>query len=280
MLEVCLELGFPVFVLTRSPLVLRDLDILKAINQRARATVGFSIIAAPDSSAYSVVCELERLSPVAEKRFAAMEKCAAAGLVTGTVAMPLLPEVCDTTQNLRGLVSWTAGHGGQFFLCSGLTLADQQKDYFLRILSQRCPELLPGYQRLYPQNSYSPPEWPWLKVARQVRELCQVEGIHDRMPRPVIAGEKRERNKRIVEKLVEKLYTLEIEAAPKPQIWAYRKAAWAVENLEQDVGLIHRTLGRNGLASIPGIGEILAGEIEKLLFEPHPVVSQLPGQLI
>jgi transposase len=113
-----------------------------------------------------------------------------------------------------------------------------------------------------------------------VRELCQVEGIHDRMPRPVIAGEKRERNKRIVEKLVEKLYTLEIEAAPKPQIWAYRKAAWAVENLEQDVGLIHRTLGRNGLASIPGIGEILAGEIEKLLFEPHPVVSQLPGQLI
>ncbi len=48
MLEVCLELGFPVFVLTRSPLVLRDLDLFKAINQRSRAVVAFSIISTPE----------------------------------------------------------------------------------------------------------------------------------------------------------------------------------------------------------------------------------------
>ena len=38
MLEVCLELGFPVFILSRSPLVLRDLDLLKAINERTRVS--------------------------------------------------------------------------------------------------------------------------------------------------------------------------------------------------------------------------------------------------
>ena len=46
-LEVCLDLGFPVSVLERSPLVLRDLDLLKEINQRAPSVVFFSMIWPP-----------------------------------------------------------------------------------------------------------------------------------------------------------------------------------------------------------------------------------------
>ena len=60
MLEVCLELGFPVFVLERSPLVLRDLDLLQDINERA-AVVAFSIISTPDSPHYDRVREMETL---------------------------------------------------------------------------------------------------------------------------------------------------------------------------------------------------------------------------
>ena len=71
--------------------------------------------------------------------------------------------------------------------------------------------------------------------------------ISDRIPRPIIPGEKRELNKRIVEKLAYKLHLLELENASSSQIWAYRKAAWAVEDLEQDVGLVYRSLGRKGL---------------------------------
>jgi DNA polymerase/3'-5' exonuclease PolX len=56
----------------------------------------------------------------------------------------------------------------------------------------------------------------------------------------------------------------ESENASSSQIWAYRKAAWAVEDLEQDVGLVYRSLGRKGLESIPGISLSLAGEIEAL----------------
>ena len=62
MLEVCYELGFPVFILERSPLVLRDLDLIQAIHQRARAVVAFSIITAPDSAAYERVRQLEHLA--------------------------------------------------------------------------------------------------------------------------------------------------------------------------------------------------------------------------
>ncbi len=150
MLEVCLELGFPVFILSRSPLVLRDLDLLQAINERARATVAFSAISAPGSPAYARACEMERLAPPAEKRYAAMAQLAAAGIVTGTCFMPILPGVCDDDANLAAVVQATADHGGRFVLAGGLTLADQQRDYFFGVLRARFPDLIDLYERLYP----------------------------------------------------------------------------------------------------------------------------------
>ncbi len=63
MLEVCLELGFPVFVLERSPLVLRDLDLLQDINRRAPSVVAFSILTTPDAPSYAQVRQVERLAP-------------------------------------------------------------------------------------------------------------------------------------------------------------------------------------------------------------------------
>ena len=101
MLEVCLEFGFPVFILTRSPLVLRDLDLIQAINQRSRAVVAFSIISTPESREYASVSKLEGLAPSAEKRFKAMEEIAKMGILTGTVAMPLCPIYAMMSETFR-----------------------------------------------------------------------------------------------------------------------------------------------------------------------------------
>jgi DNA repair photolyase len=264
MLEICLEMGFPVFVLTRSPLVLRDLDLFKAINQRARAVVAFSIISTPDSMNYESVSRMEGLAPKAEKRFQAMEVMAREGILTGTVAMPLLPVLCDNIPNLRALAEWTAGHGGKFVLGGGLTLSDQQKEFFLRVLKQNHPEMVNTYQGLYPTGSYAQAR-PWKKVGSAIREACQKVGISDRIPRPIIPGEKRERNKRLVEKLAYKLHTLELESTNNARMWAYRKATWAIEDLEQDIGLIYQNMGRRGIESIPGIHPTLVEEIINLI---------------
>ena len=264
MLEVCLELGFPVFVLTRSPLVLHDLDLLQAINQRARAVVAFSIISTPDSPAYTRVCKLEGLAPPADKRFPAMEQVARLGILTGTVAMPLLPGLCDDDLNLRSLAQWTASHGGSFVLGGGLTLADQQKDFFMAILRQRHPQLVGLYTRLYPAGSYAQ-AIPWRKTGLRLREFCRQASIADRMPRPIIPGEKRSLNKRIVEILANQCYAMELENAPNERIWTYRKAAWAIEDLEQDIGLIYRTMGIKGLESIENVGHQMGGHVEGLV---------------
>jgi DNA repair photolyase len=264
MLEVCLELGFPVFVLTRSPLVLRDLDLFQAINQRTRAVVAFSIISTPESAEYDAITKIEGLAPKAKKRFAAMEQIAKAGILTGAVAMPLLPGLCDDRLNLQALASWTARHGGRFVLGGGLTLADQQKGFFLHVLRQNHPDLLALYTRLYPPWSYSQAQ-PWREVGIRIREYCQQAGISDRIPRPIIPGEKRSLNKRIVERLAYELHMLELENASSNRIWAYRKACWAVEDLEQDVGLVYRTMGLKGLESIPNLDARLAKDVEALI---------------
>ena len=265
MLEVCLDLGFPVFVLSRSPLVLRDLDLLGEINRRARAAVAFSAISAPGSPNHERARQMERLAPPAEKRFAAMEQIARAGILTGTCFMPILPGICDDDANLANVVRWTAEHGGRFVLAGGLTLADQQREYFLNVLRERAPELLPLYERLYPVGSYAPVSGPWRAVPRRIRELCTKAGIADRMPRPIIPGEARALNKRVVEALANQVYTSEIEGAATKRIWAYRKAAWAIEDLEQNVGLVYQSMGLRGLQSIDGVGPALAGELERLI---------------
>ncbi|MEW6364792.1 MAG: hypothetical protein AB1714_09155 [Acidobacteriota bacterium] len=265
MLEVCHDLCFPVFVLERSPLVLRDLDLLQAINDRASAVVVFSVISTPDSRNYDRVRQMERLAPAATKRFAAMEKIAGAGIMTGACFMPILPGLCDDEANLESVVRWTADHGGRFVLAGGLTLSDQQRLYFFRVLGQRFPDLLPTYHSLYPPGSYGPAGDDWRRTARTVRELCTAHGIRDRMSRPVVACDKLALNKRVVEKLAERIYAMELDGEPSHRIWAYRKAAWAVDDLHQDIALVYREMGVRGLQSIPNVGTSLAGEIERLI---------------
>jgi DNA polymerase/3'-5' exonuclease PolX len=95
--------------------------------------------------------------------------------------------------------------------------------------------------------------------------LCQYYGISDRMPRPIIPGDKRTLNKRIVEALANECYWMELRGEPSHRVWAYRKAAWAIEDTEQDINLIYKTMGLKGLESIENVGPRLAAVVEDLL---------------
>jgi DNA repair photolyase len=267
MLEVCRDLGFPVFVLERSPLVLRDIELLQEINNHAPSVVAFSVISTPDSPDYARVRQMEHLAPAPEKRFAAMQRFARAGVLTGTCFMPILPGLCDGDANLESVIRWTADHGGRFVLAGSLTLADQQKNYFFEVLRERFHDLLSLYRSLYPSDSYAPRAYPWRRIALRIRELCEKYSLSDRLLRPIIPSDKRALNKRIVERLANQVYELDIHQAPDHRIWAYRKAAWSIEDLDQDIGLIYRTMGLKGLQNIPNVGQLLGLEIEKMLLE-------------
>ena len=185
--------------------------------------------------------------------------------MTGTCMMPILPGLCDDEQNLENIIRWTANHGGEFILASGLTLSDQQRTYFFNVLRERFPDLEHLYKAYFPQGSYSSSSWDWQGIALKIKSLCVKYGIRDRMPRPIIPGEKRAFNKQIVAHLADAVYDMEINNASPQRIWAYRKAAWAVEDLEQDIRLINEQMGVKGLESIPNVGPKLAQQIQVLI---------------
>jgi DNA repair photolyase len=265
MLEVCRDLGFPVVVLTRSPLVVRDLDILCEINERARAVVAFSMISAPGAPSYERVCAMERLAPPAAKRLAGMAEVARAGIQTGACVMPIVPGLTDDDATLRSVARAVGEHGGSFILAGGLTLADQQRQYFFDVLQRQFPDLLPLYRRMYPAGSYGAAGWSWPAVGRRIRAICEEAGVADRMARPVVAGDKRALNKRVVEALANEVYRMEIEGAAPARIWAYRKAAWAIEDLPQALGLVYQTMGLKGVQSIENVGPELGAKVERLI---------------
>jgi DNA polymerase/3'-5' exonuclease PolX len=74
-------------------------------------------------------------------------------------------------------------------------------------------------------------------------------------------------NKRIAERLFLKTYDLELERASSYRIWAYRKAAWAVDEAQESIDTIYELGGQAGLQEIPAIGKRLAAQIATWLEE-------------
>jgi hypothetical protein len=208
---------------------------------------------------------MEGLAPAPEKRFEAMKKLAAAGILTGTCLMPVLPGLGDDDENMREVVRHTADHGGKFVLFGGLTLSDQQRTYYLDVINKNFPEVMHHYRSCYPSGSYGPVEqWSHQRQVK-VYEWCQQYGIKDRMPRPIIRGDKRELNKRIVEELSYQEHLLDLKRASEQRKWSVRNAANAIEDLEQNVGLVYQIMGMKGLQSIAGIDPEMAREVERLI---------------
>lgn len=262
MLEVCLDLGFPVSLLEKSPLVLRDIEVIDEINKKTWASVTFSIITTKDNKTRQL---FEPKAPPVSSRFEAIKQFLDKGILAGVAFMPILPYIYDNDENLEAVVKATAEHGGKFVLAGGLTLASAQKVHYMKVLEKNFPELVPKYQRLYGDN-YGP-ECNYIgEIGKKVHSLCEKYGLLDRMPRHVPAG-KLAVNKMVSERLQNKVYQMELNCSSQYRIWAYRKAAWTLEELSESVSEIYAKKGRNGLESLKDVGKSLAEEIERQLQE-------------
>ena len=262
-LETLAQHRFPVEVLTKSDLVLRDLDVLQEINNVAWAGVLFTITTFDPV----VTRRFEPYAPSPEQRLAALERVAEAGLTTGVMLCPYLPGISDDEAHLEEVVRRAKGAGAQFVLHGGLTLKKgPQKTRFLEALERYYPHLLPRYEQLYstgfsPQGEYS------CRVGQLVREVCRRHGMPDRMSRPILPGEEFVINKRIAEKLFLRAYEMDLEEGAGYRIWAYRKAAWTVDEWPESIAKLYADRGEAGLRELPGIGRSLAREITGWLKE-------------
>jgi len=267
MLEVVRDMGFPLFIVERSPLLIRDLDLLAEINQQTWVSVLFSI----SNIDPALKRAFEPRSPGVKRRLQAMEKLASAGILVGTSMMPIIPTVGDDEKHLEDMIRATKDHGGSCVLGGGLTMDGVQAKRTLQAAQRFDPALEGHWREMYgwkqgDKPNYSPPGAYNARLGLLVRELCAKHGLLDRMPRYVAPGPLAV-NKRIAERLFLKTYDLELEQAKSYRLWAYRKAAWAVDEWPESVAEIYHDRGEAGLRELPKIGKSLAGSIAKWLRE-------------
>jgi DNA repair photolyase len=263
MLEVCYDLGFSVFVNEKSPLLLRDIDVLEKISKATYLNVGWSIIGTQDDAVKSV---FEPNSPPFESRFQAMQKLATRGIYTGTIFMPILPFIYDTEDHIEKVVKKTRESGGKYVLEGGLSLMNQCKTYFYRALSAYDSSLIAKYDELYSNPKLMAEELA--RIHKIVLENCQKEGLTPYIPRPItIYPKEQQTNRSVAEKFYLEARELQLSGADNFRAWAYRKAARALDDLDRNVEDIYQEKGLEGLKAISGVGESLAKKIASFIVD-------------
>jgi len=270
MLEVVNKHAFPLFIVERSPLLTRDIDLLTEINEKTWVGVQYSM-----SNVDPVLkSAFEPRSPGIQQRLKVIEQLSLAGISAGVALMPVLPIVGDDEKHLEDAVVATKDHGGKFVVGGGLTMDGYQAKRTLEAARRFDPALEKRWREMYKINgagkpNFGPPGEYNARLGILIRELCDKHGILDRMPRYILPGPL-EINKRIAERLFFKTYDLELEQAKDFRIWAYRKAAWTVDELPESIADVYRERGKEGLQELPGIGGRLAGQIAQWLDELKP----------
>lgn len=176
-LQIISAAKFPVHIITKSDLVLRDLDILKEIS-RVYAAVSFTITSADDALSK----KLEPGAPVSSRRFAALKTLSANGITAGVTMMPVLPFIEDSDENIRALLQMAGEAGASYIIPGfGLTLRDRQREYFYAKLERLFPGLREQYQRRYGER-YSAESPRAARLGQIFKEECARLGIATKMP--------------------------------------------------------------------------------------------------
>lgn len=176
-LELIEKYGFGVTVLTKSTLVLRDLDLLAQINRQAKAVVQMTLTTQDDT-----LCRLiEPGVSVTSKRVTTLKAFRDAGVPTVVWLCPILPFLNDTQENIEGILASCADAGVKGVLCfnMGLTLRDGNREYFYTQLDRLFPGLKERYIRTY-GNLYEINSPRNEELMRLFHKTCEKAGmLHD-----------------------------------------------------------------------------------------------------
>jgi DNA repair photolyase len=176
-LAVIAQFRFPVHVVTKSDLVLKDLGTLQEIG-RVYASVSFTVTTADDDLA----AQVEPLAPRPSARFAAMRALAAAGVQTGVTLMPVLPFIEDNEENLSAIVAQAAANGARYIIpWIGMSLRDRQRAYYYRQLDRLFPGLRARYERTYGER-YTCDAPRAAALYQHLEAECRRHGLAPRLP--------------------------------------------------------------------------------------------------
>jgi DNA repair photolyase len=166
--------GFGLSVLTKSARILRDLDVLKAINAKSKCVVMMTLTTYDED-----LCRIiePNVSTTAE-RVEVLKIMRDAGIPTVVWMCPILPFINDTEENLRGLLGYCADAGvrGIIGFGFGVTLREGDREYFYSKLDEHFPGMKQKYINAF-GNSYVCNSPHWSRLRKISHELCDSYGI-------------------------------------------------------------------------------------------------------
>jgi DNA repair photolyase len=150
--EAMRDAGNPCSILTKSPLLLRDLKLMTEINERTEFSAALSVPTL-DEKAWRAT---EPHTPNPRARLEAVAELVRSGIRTGILVAPLMPGINDSPEQVAPILELAAEAGAAYVSGVALHLRGEVKGLFFEWLRQNRPDLIPLYQRLYRRGAYMP----------------------------------------------------------------------------------------------------------------------------
>lgn len=164
--------GLSLGLVTKSDLIVRDLDLLQLISARNRLSIHITITTTKTDLARI----LEPRAPRPDLRFRAVKKLVAAGIPTSVNCAPVLPGITDSPKDLESVVHSAAAAGARSVAAIPLFLKPCSAKIFIPFLEEHFPELVHLYKARFADRAFLPPDYQ-KRISTLVSKLCRRHGI-------------------------------------------------------------------------------------------------------
>ncbi len=176
-LEIIDRYGFGAAIQTKSTRILRDLDLLRSINEQSKCVVQMTMTTYDED-----LCRIiEPNVSTTSERFEALKILHDNGIPTIVWLSPILPHLNDTRENIEGILDYCIRAKVRGIICfgMGLTLREGNREYYYAALDRYFPKLKEQYQRQY-GDAYELPSKRSAELMALFRNTCRTNGIlHD-----------------------------------------------------------------------------------------------------
>jgi DNA repair photolyase len=170
--------GFELGIVTKSNLVVRDVDLFRAVARNNLLSLHITVT----TLNVDLARILEPRAPRPDLRMEAVRQLSAAGLTVGVSCSPVLPGITDSPEDLEAVVRAAAAAGARHIFAGPLFLKPCSAAVFLPFLEQHFPHLVENYRQRYQDRSFLPPSYG-KRVAQLIAHLREKYGIRRADPR-------------------------------------------------------------------------------------------------
>lgn len=255
MLEKYVKYGIPLHIMTKSDLVLRDLDLIKRLPW---CTVSFSLATSDDSLARL----FEPKTSMPSKRLGAMQILSGEGISCGACYMPIIPFICDSEEMIDTTIRRVKESGGTYAIPGVMTLRRDREQIFLGFVDTHFPHLTEKFKELYVLG-YTPKAEYIKELYKAVLRRCREYDIKPYAPRYIPQTPLR-KNLEVSTILHRISFLFDIVEGHSRKSRAFAHAANGIDGMGEDIDMIFK---KKRLKDIPGVGHTIGNVIAEILLE-------------